>query len=163
MARVLIVGCGCRGRELAASFAADGHAVRGTTRSPERLQRIEAAGAEAALADPDRLGTLLPALTGVSALCWLMGTAAGPPEAVAALHGPRLRSMLEKLVDTPVRGVVYEAAGTLPDELFDTGAAISAELARTYRMPVEVVDRRPDDPSAWLAAMRMAVERVLGG
>ena len=35
MARVLIVPCGCRGRALAAELAAAGHAVRGTTRSPE--------------------------------------------------------------------------------------------------------------------------------
>ena len=163
MARILIVGCGCRGQQLAASLVDDGHAVRGTTRSPDRLAAIEAAGAEAVLGDPDVLGTLLPALTGVSALCWLMGTAAGPPEAVAALHGPRLRSMLEKVVDTPVRGVVYEAAGTLSRGLFDGGAAICADVARTYRMPVEVVDRRPADPSEWLAVMRPAVAAVLSG
>ena len=163
MARILIVGGGCRGQHLAASLVSDGHAVRGTTRSPDRLAAIEAVGAEAVLADPDRLGTLLPALAGVSALCWLMGTAEGPPEAVAALHGPRLRSMLEKVVDTPVRGAVYEAAGTLSDDLFDGGAAIAADLARTYRMPVEVVDRRPADLPGWLAAMRSAVDGVLSG
>ena len=38
-----------------------------------------------------------------------MGTASGIPESLAALHGPRLQTLLEKLVDTPVRGVVYEA------------------------------------------------------
>ena len=47
-------------------------------------------------------------------LCWLMGTATGDPERVAALHDGRLRMLWEKLVDTPVRGVVYEAAGPLP-------------------------------------------------
>ncbi len=161
MARILVVGCGCRGRELAAALVSDGHAVRGTTRSPDRLPAIEAVGAEAVLGDPDRLGTLMPALAGVSALCWLMGTAAGPPQAVAALHGPRLRSMLEKVVDTPVRGVVYEAAGTLPAELFDGGAVIAADVARTYRMPVEVVDSKPAGLPDWLAAMRRAVAAVL--
>ena len=161
MARVLIVGCGCRGRELAARLIEDGHAVRGTTRSPERLAAIEAAGAEAVLADPDRLGTLLPALAGVSAVCWLMGSAAGAPGAVAALHGARLRAMLEKVVDTPVRGVVYEAAGTAPPELFEEGAGIARRAALTYRMPVQVVDRKPADRSCWVAAMRAAVEAVL--
>ena len=161
MARVLIVGCGCRGRELAACLIAAGHAVRGTTRSPDRLAAIEATGAEAALADPDRLGTLLPALTGVSAVCWLMGTAAGARASVAALHGTRLSSMLEKLVDTPVRGVVYEAAGTASPELFDEGAAIARKVAVTYRMPVRIVDRRPADAAGWVAAMRAGVEAVL--
>ena len=35
MARVLIVGCGGRGQALARELAAAGHAVRGTTRSPQ--------------------------------------------------------------------------------------------------------------------------------
>lgn len=161
MARVLIVGCGCRGRSLAACLIDDGHAVRGTTRSPDRLAAIEAAGVEALLADPDRLGTLLPALAGVSAVCWLMGSATGAPEAVAALHGPRLGSMLEKVVDTPVRGVVYEAAGTASPELFEEGAAIARTAALTYRMPIRVVDRQPADPAGWTLAMREAVDAVL--
>ena len=161
MARVLIVGCGCRGQRLTASLVGEGHAVRGTTRSPDRLPAIEAAGAEAVLADPDRLGTLLPALAGVSVVCWLMGSAHGSPDAVAALHGPRLRSMLEKVVDTPVRGVVYEAAGTLPAELFEDGAGIARDVALTYRMPVQVVDWEPGDRRGWMTVMRAAVEALL--
>ena len=34
MARALIVGCGCRGRELGSALAAAGWQVRGTTRDP---------------------------------------------------------------------------------------------------------------------------------
>ena len=37
LARVLIVGCGCRGRALAAELVAGGHAVRATTRRSEAL------------------------------------------------------------------------------------------------------------------------------
>ena len=93
-----------------------GHSVRGTTRAAEGALQIEAAGAEAAVADPDRLGTILPLLEGVSVVCWLLGSAAGEAESVAALHGPRLRSLQEKLVDSGVRGLVYEAAGSVdPD------------------------------------------------
>lgn len=162
MARVLIVGCGCRGRELAGALGADGHMVRGTTRSADRLAPIEAAGAEAVLADPDRLATLLPALEGVSAVCWLMGSASGPADAVAALHGPRLQSLLEKVVDTPVRGVVYEAAGTVAPELLEQGGAIVRAAGATYRMPVVVVEREGSPVPTWVAAMRAAVEDVLG-
>ena len=163
MARVLLVGCGCRGQQLAGALIEDGHAVRGTTRSRDRLAAIEAAGAEAVLADPDRLGTLLPALAGVSAVCWLMASAAGAPDGVTALHGPRLRSMLEKLVDTPVRGMVYEAAGTVPRRLLGEGTAIARDAARLYRMPVEVVDAEPADAHAWVAATRTAVNTLLAG
>jgi uncharacterized protein YbjT (DUF2867 family) len=162
MARVLIVGCGCRGRELAATLIADGHAVRGTTRNPDALEEIEAAGADGALADPDRLRTLLPALEGVSAVCWLMGTAAGQPEAIAAVNGPRLESLLERLVDTPVRGVVFEAAGTAPAEELARGAAVVREAGERWRIPVEVVEQDPRQHAAWLAATTSAVRRLLG-
>src|SRR5205823_3830483 len=124
LARVLIVGCGCRGRELAAALLADGHAARGTTRRPEALGEIRATGAQAVVADPDRLSTILPQLDGVSALCWLMGAAVGDRELIAAIHGPRLETLLERLVDTPVRGVVYEGAGPVQRASLDRGATL---------------------------------------
>ena len=77
MARVLIVGCGCRGQELARDLVAAGHAVRGTTRDPARTEAIAATGAEPYVGDPDRIGTLMDALAGVTILCWLMGSASG--------------------------------------------------------------------------------------
>src|ERR687897_2702608 len=79
MARVLIIGCGCRGQALARELRAAGHAVRGTTRDPARFAAIEAAGAEPYLGDPDRIATLMEALAGVSIVCWLMGTAGAAP------------------------------------------------------------------------------------
>ena len=33
------------------------------------------------VADPDRLATLVPRLAGVSAVCWLLGSAEGAPQA----------------------------------------------------------------------------------
>jgi threonine dehydrogenase-like Zn-dependent dehydrogenase len=154
MARVLIVGCGCRGQALARSLAAQGHAVRGTSRDAAKLPAIEATGAEAVLADPDRLVTMMPAIEGVSVVCWLLGTAAAPE-----LHGPRLESMLEHIVDTPVRGLVYETGGVeRPDAL-----AIAARAATTWRMPVELLDADPADHDAWLSAATAAVEAVLAG
>ena len=161
MARVLIVGCGCRGRGLARALAAEGHSVRGTTRSAEAVVEIEDAGAEAAVADPDRLGTILPLLEGVSAVCWLMGSARADGEAQAALHGPRLRSLQEKLVDSPARGLVYEAAGSVDPSLLAAGAAIVGEVGETFRMPVAVVDEDPSDQGAWTAAMVRGVAGVL--
>jgi uncharacterized protein YbjT (DUF2867 family) len=159
VARVLIVGCGCRGRELAWELRAAGHAVRGTTRHREQLAEIEAAGAEAVLADPNRLGTLMRELAGVTLVCWLMGSAVG--ETAEGLHGPRLRTLLERLVDTPVRGVVYEAAGSVPAELLAAGAAAVREASARWSIPAEVVEAEPRDQEAWVAAMTGAVERLL--
>jgi nucleoside-diphosphate-sugar epimerase len=161
VARILLVGCGCRGRALAAALVERGHAVRGTTRREEARALIEEAGAQAVLADPDRLATLLPHLDGVSVLCWLMGTPAGPPEAAAALHGPRLTSIGEALVDTHVRGLVYEAAGTVPESVAAGGEETVRTLSRTFHMPVEVVRHPPADVSGWVEAVATGVERVL--
>ena len=162
MARVLIVGCGCRGRELAAALVRSGHAVRGTTRDRGALEAIDATGAQGVVGDPDRLATLVPELDGVACVCWLMGTAAGEPEAVAALHGPRLRALLEHLVDTPVRGFVYEAAGSVQGAGLEAGAAAVREAAERWRIPIEVVDRDPRDRSSWLGGMTAAVDRLVG-
>jgi uncharacterized protein YbjT (DUF2867 family) len=140
VARVLIVGCGCRGRALAAELAAAGNAVRGTTRDPANADAIAAAGAEPYVGDPDRIATLMEALPGVTVVCWLLGRVAVPD-----LHGPRLRMLLERLVDTPVRGVVYER-GTAEGE---RGARAAAA---TWHIPVEVVD---DEVAAGAAVARL--------
>jgi len=157
VARVLIVGCGCRGRSLGAALASSGHALRGTTRSPDRVADLEAAGIEAVIADPDRLGTLVPALAGVTVICWLMASATDSPE----LHGPRLHSLIEHLVDTPVRGLVYEAAGTADAALLADGASIVREASHTWHIPAEIVDADPAAHAAWLDAMTSAVDRLL--
>jgi hypothetical protein len=160
VARVLIVGCGCRGRVLAQALRADGHAVRGTTRGAA-LAEIEGAGAEAVVADPDRLGTVMTQLAGVTAVCWLLGSATGA--SAADLHGPRLETLLERLVDTPVRGFVYEAAGRVQRRHLERGAEIVREVAERWRIPVQVVTEDPGDWEAWTEAMLTATERLIGG
>lgn len=109
------------------------------------------------LADPDRLATLVPVLDGVTVVCWLMGAAAESPE----VHGDRLRTLMEHLVDTPVRGFVYEAAGVVDAALLERGAQIVREASETWRMRVEVVSADPADYDGWLEAMREAVERTM--
>jgi hypothetical protein len=161
MARALIVGCGCRGRALAAALIARDHAVRGTTRAEGRVEAIEATGAEAAVADPGRLATLVPQLEGVSVLCWLMATAVGEPEAVAALHGPRLQSLLDTIVDTPVRGMVYEGAGKVRRRWLDQGAEIARQAAGIHRMPVAVVRSDPRAHATWLQEALAAFDEVV--
>lgn len=138
-----------------------GHAVRGTSRDPERLEAIEAAGAEGVAADPDRLGTLLAQLSGVTIVCWLMGSARGEPEQMRALHGDRLRSLLGKLVDSGVRGLVYEGAGTLDAPLLRDGAELTRQAGEANRMPVAVIEDDPAGYEGWLRGARAAVDGVL--
>src|SRR5215212_6768890 len=122
--RVLLIVGGCRGLALSADLIADGHAVRAVTRHERHRARIEQAGAEWWIGDPDVVGTLRYALENVTILVWALGTAAGTAQEVAALHGPRLHMMLSKTIDTTVRGVVYEAAGTVDADALATGAAV---------------------------------------
>lgn len=162
MARVLIVGCGCRGLELARELGARGHVVRGTTRARTRVPELEAAGVDPHVADPLRLATLTPALRAVTVACWLLGSARAPRAELAALHGPRLRSLLRVLVDSGVRGLVYEAAGSVDPELLAGGARAAEEVRRDWNVPTAVVRTAPDDHAGWLAAMAAAVDGLLG-
>lgn len=138
MARALIVGCGCRGRELGIALLEQGWAVRGTSRREEGLAAIEAAGIEPALADPERPATLLELVDDVAVVHWLLGSADGEPENVSAIHGPRLERLLEHLVETPVRRFVYEAYGSVDAEVLAGGAALVEGAATTWHIPVEV-------------------------
>lgn len=153
MARALIVGCGCRGRELGKGLLGAGWAVRGTTRREAGLAAIEAAGIEPALADPDRVGTVLELVGDVAVVFHLLGSAEGDPEAVAAIHGPRLERLLEKLVDTPVRGLVYEGVGGAGAAALAGGAELVATASRTWRIPAEIVRAEPNDPAEWSQEM----------
>jgi len=161
VARVLIVGCGCRGQALARALRAQGHAVRGTTRTEERRAEIEAAGAEVWVGDPDRIATISYALADVTILCWLMGSAQGPDEKISALHGSRLRMLLERSIDTTVRGLLYEAAGSVDSALLAGGAETVRAACSYSEIPHALLDADPAGHEAWLAAALGAIDELL--
>ena len=82
---------------------------------------------------------------------------------MAALHDGRLRMLWEKLVDSPVRGVVYEAAGPLPDPVLARGRELAINAHDTWRIPLVVLDTDPREHAAWRAAAATAVGSLLGG
>lgn len=151
MARVLIVGCGGRGQALARELVAAGHAVRGTSRDPRRELAMREAGVEPYIGDPDRIATLMDALYGTTIVCWLMATADNPE-----LHAGRIRMLCEKVVDTPVRGLVYEAAGPAA-----AGVPIVEDARARWNLPVEVIATPPDACQDWTRDAAAAVERLL--
>jgi NADP-dependent 3-hydroxy acid dehydrogenase YdfG len=161
VARCLIIGCGCRGRSLACRLIGEGHAVRGTTRASERLPAIEATGAEAVLADPDRVATLASALEHVGVAYVLMANAAGPDASVAALHGPRLEMLLQRMLDSTVRGIVYEARGAVDAEILRSGAERVRAFCEDSRIPYCLLEEDPGEPGPWLAAAVAAAGQVL--
>ena len=132
MARLLIVGAGsCRALALTRDLVAEGHAVRGVTRGAH-AEAIEAAGAEAWIGDPDVVGTLRYATENATLLLWLLGGVEQDD-----LHGSRLKMMLERTIDTTIRGFIYEAG---PPE----GVAVVEQMATYNEIPFRIVERGGD-------------------
>jgi uncharacterized protein YbjT (DUF2867 family) len=161
VARALIVGCGCSGRALGAELLEEGWAVRGTSRDAAGLDAIEAAGIEPVRADPEQPGTILELVDDVAIVIWLLGSATGDPEHVAAIHGPRLESLLERFVETPVRGFVYEGAGTVDASVLAGGAQLARNAERTWHIPVTVTETPREHGPLWVEELENAVVELL--
>lgn len=139
---------------------AQGHPVRGTSRDPARRSALEADGGEPFDGDPDRTGTLVAALGQVSIVYVLLGSARGERDAVAALHGERLSMLLEKLIDTTVRGVVYEAAGTADADVLRGGAELVRAACGRSRIPYALIETDPGDHERWVSDALAAIGRM---
>jgi NAD(P)-dependent dehydrogenase (short-subunit alcohol dehydrogenase family) len=164
VARILIVGGGCRGRRLARELAASGHAVRITTRSEARRAEIEGAGAECWIGTPARLSTLRGALDGATLACWMLARPSGPPDELRALHGRLLEGFVRQLIDTTVRGLVYDASPPAPERrLLESGTEIVESLAAFNAIPAKVLAPARDDDESWIASASSAVEELLRG
>ncbi len=162
MARILIVAGGCRGRRLAATLIADGHAVRVSTRGEGGRAAIEASGAECWLGTPDRLSTMRGALEGVTIVCWLLGSCAGDERELHELHASRLPFFLTQTIDTTVRGFVYESRGTTtPSALLADGERAVRELTQRNAIPAAFLTADPRQLPAWLADARTAIGSLL--
>jgi uncharacterized protein YbjT (DUF2867 family) len=161
VARALIVGCGCSGRALGSELLEEGWAVRGTSRGADGLAAIEAAGIEPVRADPEQPATILELVDDVAIVIWLLGSASGDPENVAAIHGPRLESLLERFVETPVRGFVYEGAGTVDARLLAGGAELARNAERTWRIPIAITATPREHGPAWVEELENSVVELL--
>jgi hypothetical protein len=146
---------------LTAELRARGHVVRGTSRSRLRLAAIESAGAEPHLGDPDRVATIVPAFAHVAIAYLLLGSVTGPEEQVRALHETRLEMLLSRLLDTTVRAVIYEAAGSVEPELLRGGGELVRAVCEGSRIPYLLLDADPSQHEAWAQAAADAADTVL--
>lgn len=166
VARILIVGGGCRGRALAVRLVREGrHAVRITTRTESGRAAIEAAGAECLIGTPDRLASMRGALDGVTIACWMLVTAQGDSEQVQALHGSRLESFLSGAIDTTMRGFVYETATShrrAPARIL-AGERIVRTIAARNAIPIATLQADVADSVAWQAEAGAAIDGLLAG
>ena len=87
-------------------------------------------------------------LDNVTVLLWLMGNA---PD--GDLHGSRLTMMMERTIDTTVRGMVYE--GT------EGGAAVVQKMAAYNEIPYAILDVPREDADAWATAILAEIDGVL--
>ena len=137
--------------------------MRVTTRAESGRAAIEATGAECWIGTPERLGTLRAALESVTIVCWLLGTVAGPEDEVHALNSSRLEFFLGQVIDTTVRGFVYEAAGTASPDALAEGERIVRTIAERNVIPAAFLRADPEDPDVWLADVRGAIDALLVG
>ncbi|MCL6440756.1 hypothetical protein JDY09_06520 [Thermoleophilum album] len=159
MARIVVCSDGARGAAFVAAFARLDAPVT-----------VASEGGEGATLDPLRLGTVLPLLADAACLCWCFGARRRPAAEFAELHGNRLSSLLERLVDSPVRAFVYESPGRSrsggggavgDDEVAMAGERV-AEFCRRKRIRFAVVES-PDEGGADPADLAAAAARLLGG
>jgi hypothetical protein len=162
VARILILGGGCRGLQLAGAMIDEGHAVRISTRTEAGRAAIERSGAECWLGTPDRLATLRGALDSVTIACWLLGSAQDSPARLRALYSTRLALFLTQAIDTTVRGLVYEANGTVaPGVLLSDGARMVKAHCQLNAIPAEFLSADPRQPAVWLSEACGAVRSLL--
>jgi hypothetical protein len=69
--------------------------------------------------------------------------------------------MLDKVTDTTVRAVLYEAAGSVHPAVLEAGAAELALARRLNEIPGALLEADPHDADAWVAAAREAIEHLL--
>jgi uncharacterized protein YbjT (DUF2867 family) len=161
LARCLIIGCGCRGIELGGELRSAGHAVRGTTRDSRRIEQLEIAGIESVVGDPDRIATLAAAFEHVTVACLLLGSAAGSADQLQALHTSRLQMLLGRMLDTTIRGIVYEANGSVPGDVLEAGARIVQIACEGSRIPYVLLRADSREHGPWLEEASEAAAGLL--
>ncbi len=142
-----------------------GWAVRGTSRTEDGLAPIRATGIEPAIADPLWPETVLDLVGDVALLVWALGSArpdgADGEGEVRELHGERLERTLERLVETPVRGFLYEGAGSVDAEALAVGRRAVESAAARWRIPAETIEADPVEHDPWASAMAAAAARLV--
>jgi hypothetical protein len=69
--------------------------------------------------------------------------------------------LLARVIDSPARGFVYEAAGSAGSAVLQRGAAIVRQTCERSRLPHAVLEADPDQHASWVTAATAAVDHVL--
>ena len=66
-------------------------------------------------------------------------------------------------MDTPVRGFVYEAAGSVPGATLAAGAVLVRAAGERWRIPVAILEADPVDHQGWVRDAAAAARGLLAG
>lgn len=149
--------------------------MRITTRSEAGRAAIEASGAECWVGTPERLATLRGVLDGVAIACWMFARAQGSERELRELHSERLEFFLTQVIDSTVRGFVFEGAGAqagaggaedgAPHDTraaaLAAGEATARRLSARNEIPLELLHAAALEDTEWLAAAGAAIQRLL--
>lgn len=115
------------------------------------------------MGDPDVVATLGPALAHVTVACLLLGCASGTAQQLTALHSTRLEMLLERMIDTTIRGLVYESCGTVDGAMLRGGAERVRRAGQRSLIGFVLLDADPSAHDQWPTAASDAVQRALLG
>jgi hypothetical protein len=65
------------------------------------------------------------------------------------------------VIDTTVRGLVYEAAGCVDRAILAAGVGLVTAKAAHSEIPLRVLDADPGDPALWTAEARAMIADLL--
>jgi len=143
---ILLIGGGERGRTLASDVRAAGNVVRHHDPYEAGRAPIEATGAECWIGTPDPAGHAGRALDGVAIACWLarqrLRDARGTRRSSTARA---FSSSSRRPIDTPIRGLLYEAAGSVGRRPLARGAEVIGPRASLNAIPLEILHADPAD------------------
>ena len=71
--------------------------------------------------------------------------------------------LLTRMVDTTVRGIVYEAAGSVDPDVLQAGSARVRARCEDSRIPYALLGADASDLDAWTVSAVAAVNRALDG
>ena len=69
--------------------------------------------------------------------------------------------LLARMLDSTVRGVLYEAAGSVAPEVLRAGSAIVRSVCERSRIPYALLEANPADHVTWIEQAAPAAETLL--
>lgn len=123
-------------------------------RTPALIEALERGGYAVRVVEAEPLlpGDVFDALENVAVVCWLMAAGDNVHDEV---NGEQLETVLLKVVDTGVRGFVFERPGA-------TANAHVEHARHTWHIPIEEVAAGPAGGESWTASVVAAVDSALG-